>query len=162
MLMPVARPPYDDDGQFYDDIPRRTKRRALKKVGLPATHEIAVLARVARALLTNIESDYNIKVSSATLAVEHLVALYQDDIEDLCDYLNLKCAKPVKMFKPIFWETSAAYAGYGLGLCENYKDKEACDKEDKEHPETNVLAVHYSKGALASSMAGAPAPLRAL
>jgi hypothetical protein len=57
------------------------------------------------------------------------------------------------MFKPLFWETSAAYAGYGLGLCEHYKNKTSCDAEDRAHPEEHVLAVHYSRAALGSSLA---------
>jgi hypothetical protein len=129
------------------------KREARMKIGLPATPEVGILGHLAQDLISKVESELSIEIQSATLAIEHLVALYQDDVEDLCGFLKLDCAKPIKMFKPIFWETSAAYAGYGLGLCEHYKDKAACDSEDKARHQTDVLAVHYSRGALASSLA---------
>lgn len=129
------------------------KREARKRAGYPASRDVAVLARLVQSLLSEVGLELGIKVSSVTIAVEHLVAVYQDDVEDLCDYLKLECPKPVKMFKPLFWETSAAYAGYGLGLCEHYKDKTACDAEDRAHPEVHVLAVHHSRAALSSSLA---------
>jgi hypothetical protein len=63
----------------------RGSRRLLKKAGLPASYHVGVLATVIKELRFQIESDLKITVSDAALATPHLEALYQDDVEDICE-----------------------------------------------------------------------------
>ncbi len=101
-------------------------RKALKKVGLPASPEVGVLGSAVRKLRSQIESELGIHVANAILTTTHLVAMYEDDAEDICEYASIKHV-PVQIFMaPPIWETSAAYAGYGLGLCEHYKNETEC------------------------------------
>lgn len=145
------RPPYGEMDEYFADIPRVMARRLLKKAGLPASHDVGVLAGVIKDLRGKIESQLGIAVTDATLTVPHLEALYQDDVEDICENAGFKYVIPKSMFQPMLWEPSSAYAGYGFGLCEHWRDETACEKE--KFPSEQVLAVHYSRAALTSTLA---------
>ncbi|KIN00706.1 hypothetical protein OIDMADRAFT_146091 [Oidiodendron maius Zn] len=144
-------PPYGDMDEYFKDIPRVMARRTRKKAGLPASHDVGVLSGVIRELRSQIESDLGITISDATLTTTHLEALYQDDVEDICEYAKLKYIIPKAMFHPILWEASSAYAGYGFGLCKHWRNDTRCQEEL--FPSTHVLAVHYSRTALTSTLA---------
>ena len=138
---------------YFEDIPRVLARRALKEAGLPASSDVGILAAVIKKLRSQIESDLKITISDATLTTTHLDALYQDDVEDICENAGFKYIIPKSLFKPILWETSSAYAGYGFGLCEHWQNETQCRLENDEFPFTPVLAVHYSRTALTSTHA---------
>ncbi|KAH6679329.1 hypothetical protein B0J14DRAFT_295590 [Halenospora varia] len=55
--------------------------------------------------------------------------------------------------KPILWETGSAYAGHGLGMCEHWQDRDRCLQEEQQWEQITVLAVHYSRNAITSSLA---------
>ncbi|KAI9767436.1 MAG: hypothetical protein M1840_005665 [Geoglossum simile] len=146
-------PPYEDPGDPFADGPRRAKRSFRKSIGLPATADVGVLSEVVRALRQKAESDLGIHISSAVMAVSHLVALYQDDVQETFEYIGIEYIEPKNYFRPVFWENAAAYAGYGFGMCEHYTNPEVCAAEEKDMPLENILAVHYSRTALMTSLA---------
>jgi hypothetical protein len=139
--------------EYFDDQPRVIARRLKKKAGLPASADVGALATVIKKLRLQIESDLKITVSDATLASPHLVALYQDDVQDICENAGIKYIIPNNLFKPMLWETSSAYAGYGFGLCEHWENETHCQQEEMEFEDMPVLSVHYSRRALTSTLA---------
>ncbi|KAI0840948.1 hypothetical protein F5Y06DRAFT_308583 [Hypoxylon sp. FL0890] len=145
-------PPYEDTEEYFDDQPRRAVRNGLKKLGLPASYDVDVLAGVIKQLRSDLESEYHIRVSEAVFTSTHLLALYQDDLMDMADHVGIKYVIPKEQFKPILWETAAAYAGYGLGLCEHWRDVDRCQRETDDMPKINVLVVHYSRTALTTGL----------
>ncbi|KAI1142333.1 hypothetical protein F5Y05DRAFT_222803 [Hypoxylon sp. FL0543] len=145
-------PPYEDMGEYFDDLPRREVRNGLTKVGLPASHDVGILAGVVKQLRSDFESEYHIRVSEAVFTSTHLLALYQDDLMDLADHLGIKYVIPKRQFKPILWETASSYAGYGLGLCEHWRDEDRCTEETHSLPKINLLSVHYSRTALTTAL----------
>jgi hypothetical protein len=145
--------PYNDMEEFFMDQPRVLARTLAKKAGLPATPEVGILATVIKKLHSQIESDLKITVSDGTLTNTHLVALYRDDIFDICDYVGFWNIVPKNLWNPVLWETSTAYTGYGFGLCEHWQNDTQCDIENGKFPDMKVLAVHYSRVALTSSLA---------
>ena len=118
------RPPYDNDGEYWADVPRKTARLALKTVGLPASYEVGVLAAVVHHLRSQLESDFGINISEAVFTSSHLIALYQDDLEDVAENLGIRYVVPRLQFKPILWETAASYAGHGFGMCKHWQDQD--------------------------------------
>ncbi|KAI1843511.1 hypothetical protein JX266_010337 [Neoarthrinium moseri] len=145
-------PPYDDDGQFWADQPRKAVREALKAAQLPASYEVLILAQVIQRLSSEIESTLGIEIQEAVFAASHLVALYQDDIQDAAAYSGIKYVIPKGLHDPFVWETAAAYAGHGFGLCKHWQDDDACADEGKQMPSETILAVHYSRTALTVSL----------
>ncbi|KAI9855694.1 MAG: hypothetical protein M1813_009656 [Trichoglossum hirsutum] len=145
-------PPYDDPADAIADGPRRTKRDLRKSIGLPATDDVGVLSKLIRDLQLKAKSDLGIHISSAVISVSHLAALYQDDIREAFEYVGIEYVEPKNYFRPLFWETAAAYAGHGFGLCEHYTDPEACAAEEERMRLESILAVHYSRNALTTSL----------
>jgi hypothetical protein len=122
-------------------------------MGLPASIDVGVLASVLQELQRELETELNITITYATLAVPHLLALYQDDAQDILEYLQLEYIEPKNQFRPMLWEAAAAFAGQGLGLCRSWADKDKCHAEEEMMPDHSVLALHYSRTALLVSMA---------
>jgi hypothetical protein len=138
---------------YFDDLPRVMARRALKKAGLPASIDVGILSSVIKELRHQIESDLKITVKDATLTTPHLAALYQDDVQDICEYAGFRYIIPNDMFRDILWETGAAYAGYGMGLCQHWQNHTQCSAEEMQLPKISLLAVHRSRTALTSTLA---------
>jgi hypothetical protein len=69
-------------------------------------------------------------------------------LEDAADHLRIRYVTPKRQYRPLLWESAAAYAGYGLGLCEHWRDEELCAKENREMSRISALSVHYTTVAL--------------
>lgn len=102
---------------------------------------------------SKLETDFGIVISEAVFSSSHLLALYQDDLEDAAYDTGIKYVTPNEQFKPILWETGSAYAGHGRGLCEHWQDERRCREEEDRWPQITVFAVHYSRNALTTSLA---------
>jgi len=138
---------------YFADVPRVLARRALKKAGLPASIEVGILATVIKELRAQIESELKITVSDAVLATTHLEAIYEDDVEDICENAGFQHITPKGAYRPMIWETGVAYGGYGFGWCEHWQNDTQCHTEIIELPARTILAVHYSRTALTSTLA---------
>jgi hypothetical protein len=134
-------------------MPRQSARVALKTLGLPASVEVGVLAQTIGHLRSQLESDFSISIFEAVFTSSHLLALYQDDLEDIAVNVVIKYITPWYQSQPIFWETGAAYAGHGFGMCKHWRDEDRCEDEEMKLPDTTVLSVHYNQNALTVSLA---------
>ena len=121
----------------------------MKLAGLPASYEVGVLANVVRHLRSQLEGAFGIHITEAVFTASHLVALYQDDLQDMATYLGLRYVTPRREFHPFVWESASAYAGHGRGLCKSWYNDTECSQEDVQTlPEIALLSVHYSRTAL--------------
>ncbi|KAF2419585.1 hypothetical protein EJ08DRAFT_654057 [Tothia fuscella] len=145
-------PPYRDMGESFLDHPRKLRREARKKIGLPASRDVGILGDQLREIAKDLQSEAHIRVGEVVVTVPHLLALYQDDIEDACEYAGLEYVHLPHYYDPLVWETMAAFAGYGLGLCNHYKKLERCWEEEKNMTTWNLLTVHYSQHALTTAL----------
>ena len=89
-----------------------------------------MLSKLIKSLCQKAEAELRINIASAVITVSHLIALYQDDIQDAFEYVGLEYVEPKKNYRPLVWETASTYAGYGFGLCEHYSDAEKCAAEE--------------------------------
>ena len=64
---------------------------------------------------------------SAVVSYPSVMAMYQEDIEDAVEYVGLPLLERMNTFQPR--DIIAAYAGLGIGLCQNYHDMEKCRAE---------------------------------
>ena len=146
-------PPYDNLGESWDDMPRQWLRKARKRIGLPASSDVRHLTRMLADLRASVEGQVG-PISSAGVTTPHLVALYDEDLHDAFDYIGLRYLTfPVgSVGRNILYETSAAYAGYGFGLCADYTDREGCENELNHMSDVVVMAVLYTRSALTVSL----------
>lgn len=107
---------------------------------------------MVRRMRSHVESEFHIPVTNAVLAITHLTALYGDDGQDICEFAGIVCVLPSSEYRLPLWETAAAYAGYGFGICEHFRSETECWNETASLPLNRILAVHYSHAALTMSM----------
>ena len=147
-------PPYNNLGESWDDMPRQYLRKARKAIGLPTSSDVGYLATILSDLRTAVENQVG-PITSAGVTTMNLTALYDEDLHDAFEYVGLEYITfPVGYVgHDILYETSAAYAGYGYGLCAGYdKDPEACRNEQYNMTEETVLAVLYTDTVLSVSL----------
>ena len=130
---------------------RQLRRKARKAVGLPASQDVGILARLLGDLRSQVEQSIGERVEAAGVTTLNLIALYEEDLRDAFEYLNLRyLAFPLRY--GISHETSAAYAGYGYGLCSSYLDETTCKEEQTNMPSEVVMAVLYTTNVLTVSL----------
>ncbi|KAK9783906.1 hypothetical protein SCAR479_00465 [Seiridium cardinale] len=148
----LASKPHQNVREAIDDIPRQAWRDSRKKIGLPASGDVGTISNMVKALREQASSFVGQAISVAAISVPHLAALYGEDLHDAFEYLSLGHLElyPFWNLQPIP-STVAAYAGNGLGLCENYTDTAACHEEEARIPRRYALAVSYTHGGLITS-----------
>ena len=147
-------PPYNNLGESWDDMPRQYMRKARKALGKPASSDVGHLAKMLSDLRAAVEKEVG-PITSAGVTTMHLVALYDEDLHDAFEYVGLEYLTFSVGYvgRNILYETSAAYAGYGYGLCSDYKaGPEACTDEQQNMTDRAVMAVLYTDTALSVSL----------
>jgi hypothetical protein len=153
---PSVRTPdyFDTRWEMLQYLKSRMQRLANKLVGRPATPETAVLASMVSKLVEKTQAwlgDKHTIIAAALSSPDHL-RLTTEEISDVFDYLSLRnlMAEP-----PLFYElgaTSAAYAGYGKGLCRSYTDAYACEREEWKLPLERVLHLDLNSEILSGTI----------
>ncbi len=141
-------------GEEWRDYPRQLRRHLRKKLGLPASEGVGALSGIIADLRAEAEKHLGFRITSAVAAVVNLEAVYGEDIYDAFEYAGLQHIQ-IRNFNYPTYETMAAYAGHGLGLCKHYTNKDACQAELQKFNRTNVLAVLYTRTALTVALSGA-------
>jgi hypothetical protein len=100
------------------------------------------------ALQSALESKARFRIADVIVSIPHLVALYEDDISDACEYAGINLFQMYDWPMKLVWDSAPTFAGYGLGLCKHPQDDMMCYREWANMTEYNVLAVHYTHGAL--------------
>jgi len=135
-----------------NDYPRQLGRSARKKIGLPASGDVGTLGNMIKALKREAEKLAVKPVTSALISVPHIVAMYDEDVVDAFEYVELQYAW-LNHWRGLFWENAMGYAGYGLGLCSDYKNFTACWKEVNSSKRQPVFATTLTSNALITSFA---------
>jgi hypothetical protein len=153
---PPPRTPYDIDTawEMLQYLQSRTQRLLKKLVGRPAIPETAILASMVSKLVEKTQAwlgDKDIVVAAVLSSPDHL-RLTTEETSDVLDYLKLRdlMAEP-----PLFYElyaTSAAYTGYGKGLCRTYTDAYACEREEWYFEQQRVLHLDLNSQSLSGTI----------
>ncbi|KAK3316895.1 hypothetical protein B0H66DRAFT_605162 [Apodospora peruviana] len=141
-------PPYKSEAESLVDLPRIAARRSLMSAGLPASHEVGVLARVIQTLRHQLEQSYRIEIKEAVFTATHLLALYEEDLRDAASHAGIRYFTASKG-QTYLYDMETAYVGYVFGRCQ----REGC-AEKLSHK--NVLAMHYTRNVLTVSFANLP------
>ncbi|KAK6337768.1 hypothetical protein TWF696_001248 [Orbilia brochopaga] len=133
-ILPSARTPLD---RLYQRL-EHSRRERRKSVGQPASYESSVLAQMIGALRHEASIALNTRITHALVTHPPLPGLKYDDLLDaafhegitlLHGFSNGSHTAPKPDISTLL---TAAYAGVGLGLCENYTDTAACRAEEHE------------------------------
>ncbi|KAF2499383.1 hypothetical protein BU16DRAFT_614820 [Lophium mytilinum] len=129
------------------DWRRMALRRFRKKLGLPASPEVGYIGRMIRQLRYATEQKLGHEIKHVVTTRPELRALYHEDMEDALEYVGLEYVE-VCQGCPVQFELWSAYAGIGLGLCQNFTDVDECHKEMHPMPWLTVLSLFYSRKGL--------------
>jgi hypothetical protein len=77
---------------------------------------------------------------SALPTMPNLPGLEQEDLQDALQHIGLRALVTHKHSRYV-WETSAAFAGMGFGLCAHPEDCDACEDEEADMPFRHILAL---------------------
>jgi len=146
--------PYQTVGEAISDIPRQMHRESRKKIGLPASKDVGTLSKMIQSLEKEASAFVGQPISAATVSIPHLAALYGEDLYDAFEYLSLVYIKffPFYNYRPIH-STISAYAGNGLGLCDDYANATSCDEQERQMESLFILSISYTHSSLTASQA---------
>ena len=123
---------------------RRSLRKAARRLaGLPSTEDVGRLSDAIRSLKERTEETLGHKMAQVMITAPTFTQLCRKDIREAAEYVGLT---PLMDEFPLHaHDMSAAYAGYGLGLCENYQTWIQCKGEEDAMPKKTTLTVLYTK-----------------
>ncbi|KAI4280480.1 MAG: hypothetical protein L6R38_004426 [Xanthoria sp. 2 TBL-2021] len=128
----------------------RTQRILAKATGRPATPETAILADVVAKLEAPVEDTLGEgnKVTTAVPSSPDRIRLTGEEISDVFDYLKTTNLMSISDNLENLYATSAAFAGFGFGLCRNYTDPYACEREEQHFPPQRLLHIDFTPNSL--------------
>lgn len=144
-------PPYSNWDEELRDAPRQRVRQKRKASGLPASRDVAALSNMTSHLRTAAENHLRYRVTHVLISTPNLLALYDEDIQDTLEHVGLKSAD-VTMKVRSLWETISGYAGYGQGLCRDYRNITGCQEEQQSMSDEEIMAVLFTTTALTVSL----------
>ena len=145
-----SSPPWNDS---IRSTFKRLQRRLNKLCGLPASEVAGILATLIGDLRGQVEARLGGvgSVTRALVATPRLPGLTYDDLNDAMEYVGLELLVTHKHISEIVSETSAAFTGAGLGLCQRYDDLESCGDEEADMPYALILRVSYETCAFSAA-----------
>ncbi|KAL8903304.1 MAG: hypothetical protein Q9207_004017 [Kuettlingeria erythrocarpa] len=151
---PRNRVPHDIPS-YWDKLrylKRRTQRLINKAAGRPATPETAILANLVAMLKTQVEKLLGERVTAAVLSSPDRIRLTEEEVSDVLDYLNVRNLMSIPDDLEDLYATSAAFAGYGYGLCRQYTDPYVCEREEQHFPPQRLLHVDFTLHSLSGTI----------
>jgi hypothetical protein len=153
---PQNRIPHDipSEREKWRYFKNRTQRLLNKLIGRPANPETAILADLISMLKTEAETTLGDgqKVTAAVLSSPDRIGLTAEEITDVFDYLQIRNL----MAEPDTFEnlhaTSSAYAGFGMGLCKQYTDPYACEREEVHFRDHWLLHLDFAPDSLSGTI----------
>lgn len=91
-------------------------------------------------------------ISSVGITIPNLVALYEEDLLDACEYAKINCLSFPLRYNHLLYQTSSAYAGYGFGLCDDHTNKASCKTEQDDMSSEVIMAVFFTHDVLTVSL----------
>lgn len=153
---PIDRTPskFDTIWEKLRYLRSRAQRISNKLAGRPANQQTAILASMVSELIeaTQLRLGSGEVVSAAVLSSPDRIKLTDEELGDIFDYLKVQnlMAGPRSLYQ--LYATSAAYVGYGKGLCHGYWDEYACEREESELPIERVLHLDLSSESLSGTI----------
>lgn len=132
----------------------RAQRVLNKSLGRPAGPETTVLADMISTLKIETEAALGDgqKVTGAVLSSPDRIKLTSEEITDVFDYLSIRNLMAEPDALEDLYATSSAYAGLGKGLCEQYTDPYACEREESHFPTQRLLHLDFSPHSLSGTI----------
>jgi hypothetical protein len=153
---PIDRTPseFDSIWEKLRYLKSRAQRISNKLAGRPANQETTILASMVSELMgaTQAWLGQEQALTAAVLSSPDRIKLTDEELGDVFDYLKIQniMAGPRSLYQ--LYAASAAYAGYGKGLCLSYLDEYACEREESALPLQRVLHLDLNFESLSGTI----------
>lgn len=124
------------------------------KLGLPAPNDVAALATMLKSLIDLVQDQLGHNITGAVTFGPRFPALYQEDVFDAFSYLGRSPHLKISSWGQPHSQPSAAFAGYGFGLCSHIVPEQRCNDEIGHMPETRVRAISWTRESIISALPG--------
>lgn len=135
----------------FEQIRRGTRKR----LGLPITRESATLGKFMKKVRGAIEEELGTSVSTVAPVAPQLVGWVSEDFQDALDLAGMtssRLSNPGSNDKPTYWDTNAAFAGLGYGLCESRTNLADCLDEERQMPYEHVLFLDFDNSSFSATV----------
>lgn len=152
---PLNREPdhLDTKWEKFEFVKGKAQRHLNKLLGLPATPEKAILAAMVLALQHATEKWLGGKlVTAAVITSPDRIRFTGEELNDVFDYLRVQNLMAIPDSFEHLEATSAAYAGFGRGLCANYTDGYEYEREVWEFTYQYLLQIDFSRESLSGTI----------
>lgn len=127
------------------------RREARRKLGLPITRESATLSKFVEKVRNAVEEKLGAPVSTIAPVAPQLVGWVSDYFQDALDLAGLTSSRPDDQ-KPTYWDTNAAFAGMGYGLCSIRTNLADCANEERQMPYEHVLFLDFDNSSFSATV----------
>lgn len=131
------------------------RRRARKKLGLPITRDSAILSTFVKKVRCVIEEELGSQISTIAPAAPQLVGWDSEDFQDALESAGLVSARKNDGHsneRSTYWDTNAAYAALGHGLCQSWADPTRCVVEERQMPYEHVLFLDFDNSSFSATV----------
>ena len=119
------------------------RKRIRRNLGLPSTQDVARLAKILEQLKGAAEKHLQSSVVFVHVAVPMFPQICPDHLEEAAQ-LNGMATIELAGYHTQLHELEAAYAGYGMGLCQDYMNSTSCRAEEEAMPSSSTLMISYT------------------
>ncbi|KAH6615004.1 hypothetical protein C7974DRAFT_57295 [Boeremia exigua] len=126
------------------------RREARRRLRLPITQNSATLSKFVKKVRSAVEAELGTSVSTIAPVAPQIVGWDSEDFEDALHLAGLTSLRLGD--KPTYWDTNAAFAGMGYGLCESKTDLAECLEEERQMPYEHVLFLNFDKSSFSATV----------
>lgn len=142
----------------------QAQRQVKTLAGRPSTPDVGILSFFLQEVKTEIETKLSIlattrgqlepiSITNIFPVFPLLPALQEDDIRDALQHVGLDWQTADRQLPShIYYETNAALAGYGLGLCPSWNDMRACAGELARMDFQHILFLNFDSASFSVSL----------
>lgn len=133
----------------------QVRREARRRLELPITRESATLSKFVKKVRSAIEKELGTSVTTIAPVAPQLVGWDSEDFQDALDLAGLTSSRVGNdgaSDKPTYWDTNAAFAGMGYGLCESRTNLADCLDEERQMPYEHVLFLDLDNSSFSATV----------
>lgn len=128
----------------------QVRRAARRRLGLPITRESATLSKFVKRVRGAVEEELGTPIPTIAPAAPQLIGWDSRDFQDALSLAGLTSTRLGD--KPTFWDTNAALAGLGYGLCDSGTSLADCLEEERQMPYEHVLFLDFDNSSFSATV----------
>ncbi len=128
----------------------QVRRGTRKQLKLPVTHDSATLSTFVKKVRDAVEAELGAPISTIAPVAPQIVGWNYEDFEDALHLAGLTSSRPGN--KSTYWDTNAAYAGLGYGLCGSKTNLADCLEEERQMAYEHVLFLNFDNSSFVATV----------